>query len=239
MLTFRFVTPRWTDPAEASDATLTAASNAANARSSLPRFIALPHYISDDGEIAPGSIAILDDSRRVERTELGQETAGRLAGLADKRDIVHARLPDRCRRRPAELQDSGRVVRAVLSDGRAGAAADHEHAGHVELAALVQHDRRAPSDTMVLMSAVCAPADPAPMQHKVRNAPQAAPEKCLMTCLATENGFAITESAAKSSSRSGFRAVRRPPRCSHRSDRSGSNWSHRPGRVTRCWTPSR
>src|SRR3954469_12120508 len=43
-----------------------------------------------------------------------------------------------------------------------------------------------PSDTMVLMSAVCAPADPAPTQHKVRNAPQAAPEKCLMTCLATE-----------------------------------------------------
>src|SRR6478735_2048480 len=81
MLTFRFVTPRWTDPAEASDATLTAASNAANASRSLPHFIALPHHISDDGEIAPGSIAILDDSRRVERTELGQETAGRLAGL--------------------------------------------------------------------------------------------------------------------------------------------------------------
>src|SRR3954470_5882591 len=43
-----------------------------------------------------------------------------------------------------------------------------------------------PSDTMVLMSAVCAPAEPAPTQHKVRNAPQAAPEKCLMTCLAIE-----------------------------------------------------
>src|SRR3954453_4992876 len=40
-LTFRFVTPRWTDPAEASDATLTA-NNAANARSSLAHLIALP-----------------------------------------------------------------------------------------------------------------------------------------------------------------------------------------------------
>src|SRR3954453_16718288 len=139
-LTFRFVTPRWTDPADASDATLTA-NNAANARSSLAHFIACPHYISDD-EVAPGSMAILDNSRRVERTELGQETAGGLAGLADKRDIVHARLPDRCRRRPAELQDSGRVFRAVLSDGRAGATAYHEHARHVELAVLVQHDRR-------------------------------------------------------------------------------------------------
>src|SRR3954463_815033 len=42
MLTFRFVTPRWTDPADASDATLTAASNAATTRSTLPHFIALP-----------------------------------------------------------------------------------------------------------------------------------------------------------------------------------------------------
>src|SRR3954453_10110970 len=143
MLTFWFVTPCWTDPADASDATLTAASNAANARRSLPHFIALPHCLSDDSEVAPGSVAILDNSRRVERTELGQETAGRLAGLADKRKIVHAHLPDRCRRRPAELQDSGRVFRAVLSDGRAGATAYHEHARHVELAVLVQHDRRA------------------------------------------------------------------------------------------------
>src|SRR3954471_23255527 len=108
-------------------------------RISLP----CPHCISDDAEVAPNSMAILDNSRRVERTELGQETAGGLAGLADKRDIVHARLPDRCRCRPAELQDSGRVVRAVLSDGRAGAAPNHEHARHVELAVLVQHDRRA------------------------------------------------------------------------------------------------
>src|SRR3954447_16347097 len=108
-------------------------------RISLP----CPHCISDDAEVAPNSMAILDNSRRVERTELGQETAGGLAGLADKRDIVHARLPDRCRRRPAELQDSGRVVRAILSDGRAGATADHKHARHVELAVLVQHDGRA------------------------------------------------------------------------------------------------
>src|SRR3954471_3431715 len=108
-------------------------------RISLP----CPHCISDDAEVAPNSMAILDNGRRVERTELGQETAGRLAGLADKRDIVHARLYHRCRRRPAELPDSGRVVRAFLSNGRAGAAADHEHAGHIELAVLVQHDRRA------------------------------------------------------------------------------------------------
>src|SRR3954447_16793921 len=71
MLTFRFVTPRWTDPAEASDATLTA-NNAANARSSLAHFIACPYYISADGEVALSSVAILDNGRRVERTELGQ-----------------------------------------------------------------------------------------------------------------------------------------------------------------------
>src|SRR6188472_4568371 len=43
-----------------------------------------------------------------------------------------------------------------------------------------------PSDTMVLISAVCALAEPAPTQHKVKSAPQAAPEKCLMKCLAIE-----------------------------------------------------
>jgi len=34
------------DPADASDATLMAANNAANAKSSLPYLIAFPHYTS-------------------------------------------------------------------------------------------------------------------------------------------------------------------------------------------------